>query len=47
MHIANFFYECGMPFNAANSRSYEILVESIGQFGPDLKPPSYHELWVP
>ncbi|XP_074356348.1 uncharacterized protein LOC141696056 [Apium graveolens] len=23
MHIANFFYECGIPFNAANSRSYE------------------------
>ncbi|WOH04149.1 hypothetical protein DCAR_0623557 [Daucus carota subsp. sativus] len=47
MHIANFFYECGIPFNAANSRSYEIMVESIGQFGPGLKPPSYHELRVP
>ncbi|KAL6524933.1 hypothetical protein OROMI_030526 [Orobanche minor] len=47
MHIANFFYECGIPLNAANSRSYEIMVESIGQFGPGLKPPSYHELRVP
>ncbi|KAL6508662.1 hypothetical protein OROGR_023373 [Orobanche gracilis] len=47
MHIANFFYECGIPFNAANSRSYEIMVESIGQFGPGLKPPTFHELWLP
>ncbi|XP_074337736.1 uncharacterized protein LOC141674935 [Apium graveolens] len=47
MHIANFFYECGIPFNAANSRSYEVMVESIGQYGPGLKPPTYHELRVP
>ncbi|XP_074360538.1 uncharacterized protein LOC141700740 [Apium graveolens] len=47
MHIANFFYECGIPFNAANSRSYEVMVESIGQYGPGLKPPIYHELRVP
>ena len=36
-----------LPFNGAHSRSYEIMVESIGQFGPGLKPPSYHELRVP
>ncbi|CAM8937151.1 unnamed protein product [Rhodiola kirilowii] len=47
MHISNFFYENGIPFNAAHSRSYEIMIESIGQFGPGLKPPSYHELRVP
>lgn len=47
MHIANFFYECGIPFNAANSRSYEVMVESIGQYGPGLKPPTFHELRVP
>ncbi|XP_074374697.1 uncharacterized protein LOC141715114 [Apium graveolens] len=47
MHIANFFYECGIPFNAVNSRSYEVMVESIGQYGPGLKPPTYHELRVP
>ena len=23
------------------------MIESIGQFGPGLKPPSYHELRVP
>ncbi|KAL8146502.1 hypothetical protein AgCh_004289 [Apium graveolens] len=47
MQIANFFYECGIPFNAANSRSYEVMVESIGQYGPGLKLPIYHELRVP
>ncbi|KAL6541554.1 hypothetical protein OROGR_011040 [Orobanche gracilis] len=47
MHIANFFYENGIPFNAAHSRSYEIMIESIGQFGPGLKPSTYHDLRVP
>ncbi|KAL6527150.1 hypothetical protein OROGR_016240 [Orobanche gracilis] len=47
MHIANFFYENGIPFNVAHSRSYEIMIESIGQFGPGLKPPTYHDLRVP
>lgn len=44
MHISNFFYENG---NAAHSLSYEIMIESVGQYGPGLKPPSYHELRVP
>ncbi|KAL9676498.1 hypothetical protein QQ045_004712 [Rhodiola kirilowii] len=47
MHISNFFYENGIPFNAAHTKSYEIMIESIGQFGPGLKPPSYDELRVP
>ncbi|XP_019178920.1 PREDICTED: uncharacterized protein LOC109174088 [Ipomoea nil] len=47
LHIAVFFYENGIPFNAANSRSFEVMVESIGQWGLGLKPPSFHELRVP
>ncbi|VFQ62748.1 unnamed protein product [Cuscuta campestris] len=47
MHIADFFFENNISFNAANSRSYEVTVESIGQYGPGLKPPSFHELRVP
>ncbi|VFQ83330.1 unnamed protein product [Cuscuta campestris] len=47
MHIANFYFENGIPFNAANSRSFEIMIESIGQYGPGLKPPSSYELRVP
>ncbi|CAD6244751.1 unnamed protein product [Miscanthus lutarioriparius] len=47
MHVANFFYECGIPFNAINSRSFEIMCEAIGQYGPGYKPPSFHEVRVP
>lgn len=46
-HISDFFYENGIPFNAAHSLSYEIMIESAGQYGPGLIPPSYHELRVP
>lgn len=46
-HISDFFYENGIPFNAAHSLSYEIMIESVGQYGPGLIPPSYHELRVP
>ncbi|XP_051113152.1 uncharacterized protein LOC127239163 [Andrographis paniculata] len=42
-----FFYENGIPFNASKSRSYEIMVEAIGQYGSGLKPTSYHQLREP
>lgn len=47
MHISNFFYENDISFNAAHSRSNEIMVGSIGQFGSGLKLPTYHELRLP
>ena len=47
MHVANFFYESGIPLNAINARSFEIMCEAIGQYGPGYKPPSYHEVRVP
>lgn len=47
MYVANFFYENAIPFNAANSRSYELMVEGIAQIGSGYKPPTYHELRVP
>lgn len=31
-HVADFFYENGIPLNAVDSRSWEILLESIGQY---------------
>ncbi|XP_031106140.1 uncharacterized protein LOC116010770 [Ipomoea triloba] len=34
-------------FGIANSRSFEIMVESIGQMRSGLKPPSFHELRLP
>lgn len=46
-HVADFWYECGLLFNAINSRSWEIVCESIGQYGPRYISPSYHEVRVP
>jgi hypothetical protein len=30
-----------------NSRSWEVMLESIGQFGPRYRGPSYHDVRVP
>ncbi|TYK04958.1 hypothetical protein E5676_scaffold143G001770 [Cucumis melo var. makuwa] len=37
----------GVPLNACTYDSFAHMIESIGQFGPGLKPPTYHELRVP
>ena len=47
LEIAKLFYECGIPFNVANSRQFEIAVEAITQYGSGFKPPTYHELREP
>ncbi|KAK8970811.1 hypothetical protein KSP40_PGU013540 [Platanthera guangdongensis] len=36
-----------IPFIAVTYRSFAVMIESIGQFGVGLKPPSYHEVRVP
>jgi hypothetical protein len=46
-YIARFFYRNGIAFNVAHSKSFKMMVEAIGNYGPHLKPPSYHELRVP
>ncbi|GKV09693.1 hypothetical protein SLEP1_g21152 [Rubroshorea leprosula] len=46
-YIARFFYQAGIPFNAACLDSFKYMVEAIRRYGPNLKPPSYHELQVP
>ncbi|KAL2342207.1 hypothetical protein Fmac_010147 [Flemingia macrophylla] len=46
-YIARFFYRNGIAFNVAKSKSFKMMVEAIGNYGPHLKPPSYHELRVP
>jgi len=46
-HVADFFYENRIPFNVINSRSWEIMLESIGQYGPGYRSPSYHEIREP
>ncbi|KAK8941281.1 hypothetical protein KSP39_PZI010745 [Platanthera zijinensis] len=40
-------YDAAIPFNAVTYRSFAVMIESIGQFGVGLKPPSYHEVHVP
>ena len=45
--LARWFYDAGNPFYAATYDSFAIACESIGQFGPGLKPPSMYELRVP
>ncbi|XP_042029910.1 uncharacterized protein LOC121776813 [Salvia splendens] len=46
-HVADFFYENGIPLNAINSRSWEIMLEYIGQYGPGYRSPSYHDIRNP
>lgn len=46
-YIARLFYQAGIPFNVACLDAFKVAVEAIGQYGPGLKPPSYHELRVP
>jgi hypothetical protein len=42
-----FFYENGIPFNVINSRSWEIMLESIGQYGPGYCSPTMHDIREP
>ncbi|XP_059283523.1 uncharacterized protein LOC132037084 [Lycium ferocissimum] len=44
--VARFFYDNGIPFNVARSKSFKEAIEAVGRYGPNLKPPSYHELRV-
>nr|XP_016443074.1 PREDICTED: uncharacterized protein LOC107768464 [Nicotiana tabacum] len=45
--VARFFYDVGIPFNVARLKSFKEAVDAIGRHGPNLKPPSYHELRIP
>ncbi|XP_073053699.1 uncharacterized protein [Primulina eburnea] len=45
--IARFMYQAAISFNAAHLDSFKEMIEAIGQYGPNLKPPSYHESRVP
>jgi hypothetical protein len=42
-HVADFLIENGIPFNVINSRSWEIMLESTGQYGPRYRSPTYHD----
>jgi len=47
MQWALFFYECGIPFNAAASRQFQVAVEATAQFGSGYKPPSPYQFGEP
>ena len=47
MQWALWFYECGVPFNTAASRQFEIAMEATSRFGSGYKPPSPYQLGQP
>ena len=47
MQWALFFYECGVPFNAATARQFHIAVDATAQFGFGYKPPTPYQLGKP
>jgi len=46
-YIARFWYQVGLSFNMIKLDSFHDMVATIGQFGPHLRPPSYHDIKVP
>ena len=44
--FARWMYDAGIPFNAVNYESFGPMIEAIGQYGPSMKPPTYHEVRV-
>ncbi|XP_058202971.1 uncharacterized protein LOC131317432 [Rhododendron vialii] len=45
--IARRIYDCGIPLNVVNNDSFALMIEAIGQYGPGLPPPTYHQVRVP
>ncbi|XP_059667593.1 uncharacterized protein LOC132313007 isoform X2 [Cornus florida] len=42
--LARWMYDAGISFDAVNYDSFPIMIEAIGQYGPGMKPPTYHEV---
>ena len=42
-YIGKLFYLAGMSFNVARLDEFKWAVEAIGQYSPNMKPPSYNE----
>ncbi|XP_042404726.1 uncharacterized protein LOC121994909 [Zingiber officinale] len=45
--FARWMYDAGIAFNAVKYDSFKPMIEAIGQYGPGMKPPSYHEVREP
>ncbi|XP_075105076.1 uncharacterized protein LOC142179247 [Nicotiana tabacum] len=39
-------YDAGLPFNCINYKTFDKFIEAVGQYGPGMKPRSYHEVRV-
>ncbi|KAL5183817.1 hypothetical protein HKD37_17G047631 [Glycine soja] len=46
-YIARFWYQVGLSFNLIKLKNIENIVATIGQYGPHLLIPSYHDIRVP
>ncbi|RDX88021.1 hypothetical protein CR513_30439, partial [Mucuna pruriens] len=46
-YTAHFFYRNRISFNVIRSNSFKLMIEVVGNYGPHLRSPSYHELRVP
>ncbi|GFZ08786.1 hypothetical protein Acr_20g0005940 [Actinidia rufa] len=44
--FTRWMYDAGISFNAVTYPSFGPMIESIGQYGPGMEPPSYHETRV-
>ncbi|XP_065857049.1 uncharacterized protein [Euphorbia lathyris] len=45
--IARWMYDAAIPFNAVTYPSFAVMLESVGQYGVGIKPPSIYEVRVP
>jgi hypothetical protein len=46
VRFTRWMYDAGISFNALNYESFGPVIEAIGQYGPGMKPPTYHEARV-
>ncbi|OIS97370.1 hypothetical protein A4A49_60767, partial [Nicotiana attenuata] len=44
--FATWMSDAGLPFNCVNYKTFDKFIEAVGQYGPRMKPPSYHEVRV-
>lgn len=40
------FFMREIAFNVVNAKTFKLMLEAVGTYGPLLKPPNYHELRV-
>ncbi|OIT36503.1 hypothetical protein A4A49_56288, partial [Nicotiana attenuata] len=44
--FASWMCDAGLPFNYVNYNSFDKFIKAVGQYGPGMKPLSYHEVRV-